>query len=195
MGRNFHVTWCFFHPKKYGNWLILEQSNYRKMIYGYIQVVNCAEKDLFICLHSNIFCSIFLSIYHPSLSLSLSLYIYIYIYIYIYKKGVHRSTWLMSVFLLLQQYPAFVVHLIWIALEIGGRWPYNCYFGLCSSHLDFSMYASSASMWCIHIVELIKPLLGRNCVFCQTNQPSNIIGKYFTTANANISRLKDLWMS
>ena len=42
-------------------------------------------------------------------------------------EGVHRRTLLMSSFLLLQQEcPACLVHQIWIAFEISGRWPYNC---------------------------------------------------------------------
>ena len=35
---------------------------------------------------------------------------------------------------------------------------------VCSSRLAFSLYTKSASMWCIHIVELTQPLLGRNRV-------------------------------
>ena len=39
--------------------------------------------------------------------------------------GVHRSTSLMSLSLLLQQCPACLVHLTWIVFVMGGRWPYN----------------------------------------------------------------------
>ena len=39
--------------------------------------------------------------------------------------GVHRSTSLMSSSLLLQQGPACLVHLTWIAFMMGGRWPYS----------------------------------------------------------------------
>ena len=40
--------------------------------------------------------------------------------------GVHRSTSLMSLSLLLQQCPACLVHLTRIAFMMGGRWPYSC---------------------------------------------------------------------
>ena len=46
-------------------------------------------------------------------------------------KEVHRRLWLMSLSLLLQQCPACLVHLIWMVLEMGGRWPYNCWFIAC----------------------------------------------------------------
>ena len=37
--------------------------------------------------------------------------------------GIHKSTSLMSSSLLLQQWPACLVCLIWIVFVIGGRWP------------------------------------------------------------------------
>ena len=64
-----------------------------------------------------------------------------------------------------------LVRLILMIFEIGGRWPYICCFVeccaqyLCSSRLAFSLYALSASMWCIFRVEWIQPLLGRNYLF------------------------------
>ena len=46
--------------------------------------------------------------------------------------GVHRSTSLMSSFLLLQQYPTYLVRLTWIVFVMGGRWPYSwCFVGCC----------------------------------------------------------------
>ena len=39
--------------------------------------------------------------------------------------GVHRSTSLMSSFLLLQQCPAYLVCLTWIVFVMRGRWPYS----------------------------------------------------------------------
>ena len=39
--------------------------------------------------------------------------------------GVHRSTSLMSSFLLLTQCPACLVHITCIVFVIGGRWPYS----------------------------------------------------------------------
>ena len=43
--------------------------------------------------------------------------------------GGHRSTSLMSSFLLLQQCPACLVCLTWIVFVMGGRWPYSWCFG------------------------------------------------------------------
>ena len=39
--------------------------------------------------------------------------------------GVHRSTALMSSYLLLQQCPACLAHLTCIVFVIGGKWPYS----------------------------------------------------------------------
>ena len=45
--------------------------------------------------------------------------------------GVHRSTSLMSSFLLLQQCPACLVRLTWTVFEMGGLWPYSwCLWGV-----------------------------------------------------------------
>ena len=50
--------------------------------------------------------------------------------------GVHRSTSLMSSSLLLQQSPASLVRLTWIAFVMGGRWPYSwCLVGCCHQDL------------------------------------------------------------
>ena len=50
--------------------------------------------------------------------------------------GVHRSTSLMSLSLLLQQCPACLVHLTCIVFVIGGRWPYSwCLVGCCCQDL------------------------------------------------------------
>ena len=50
--------------------------------------------------------------------------------------GVHRSTSLMSSFLLLQQWPACLVRLTWIVFVMGGRWPYSwCFVGCCRQDL------------------------------------------------------------
>ena len=46
--------------------------------------------------------------------------------------GLHRSTTLMSSFLLLQQCPACLGRLTWIVFVMGGRWPYSwCLIGCC----------------------------------------------------------------
>ena len=50
--------------------------------------------------------------------------------------GVHRSTSLMSLSLLLQQCPTCLVHLTWIVLVMGGWWPYSwCFVGCCLQDL------------------------------------------------------------
>ena len=50
--------------------------------------------------------------------------------------GVHKSTSLMSSFLLLQQCPACLVRLTWIVFVIWGRWPYSwCLVGCCRKDL------------------------------------------------------------
>ena len=50
--------------------------------------------------------------------------------------GVHRSTSLMSLSLLLQQCPACLVRLTWIVFMMGGRWPYSwCLVGCCRQGL------------------------------------------------------------
>ena len=46
--------------------------------------------------------------------------------------GVHRSTSLMSLSLLLQQCPACLVQLTWIVFVMGGRWPYSWCLGVAS---------------------------------------------------------------
>ena len=77
-------------------------------------------------------------------------------------EGVHRRTSLKSSSLLLQQCPACLVHLIWMVLEIEGRWPYNCCFmGCCFQDLfnithsilgQFSSSFFSVSFVSIHVV-------------------------------------------
>ena len=50
--------------------------------------------------------------------------------------GFHWSTSLMSSSLLLQQWPACLVHLTWIVFVMGGRWPYSwCIIGCCCQDL------------------------------------------------------------
>ena len=50
--------------------------------------------------------------------------------------GIHKSTSLMSSYLLLQQCPACLVRLTWIVFVIGGKWPYSwCLVGCCCQDL------------------------------------------------------------
>ena len=56
-------------------------------------------------------------------------------------KGVHRRTSLMSSSLLLQQCPAYLVHLTLIVFMMGGRWPYSWYFVGCWFVQNCSQYS------------------------------------------------------
>ena len=53
--------------------------------------------------------------------------------------GVHRSTSLMISSLLLQQCPACLVRLTWIAFKMGGRWPYSWFLVGCCRQDLFSL--------------------------------------------------------
>ena len=82
-------------------------------------------------------------------------------------EGFHRKTLLMSLFLLC------LVHLIWIVLEMGGRWPYSCCFvGCCFQNLfnmtfcilvQFLFRFSYINLFGIHMVGLTWPLW-KNCI-------------------------------
>ena len=89
-------------------------------------------------------------------------------------EGVHRSTSLTSLSLLLQQCPACLVHLILIVFVTGGRWLFcgvlspglvqYCLQHSCIIAVKFfSPYILLASTWCIHIAVSILLPLGRNC--------------------------------
>ena len=55
--------------------------------------------------------------------------------------GVHRSTSLMSLSLLLQQCPVCLVHLTCVVFVMGGRWPYSwCLVGCCCQDLKSYIY-------------------------------------------------------
>ena len=102
-------------------------------------------------------------------------------------EGVHKRKLLMNSSLLLQQCPACLVCLIWIVCKIGGSWLYNCCFlGCCLQDLFniarsifvqfpsrfFFLYPFSASMWCIHTVNLTQTFLERNSIlFYQIGHP------------------------
>ena len=79
-------------------------------------------------------------------------------YLYI---GVHRTKSLMSLSLLLQQYPGCLANFSWMVCKMGGNWLYNCCFvgysfqnlfriaciSLCSFHLAFSPSVSLDPKW------------------------------------------------
>ena len=64
-------------------------------------------------------------------------------------EGVHKSMFLMSSSLLLQQYPACLVRLTRIVFVISGRWPYSCYFGGCCLQDLFNKYISIYVYVCV----------------------------------------------
>ena len=108
--------------------------------------------------------------------------------------GVHRSTSLMSLSLLLQQCPVCLVRLTWIVFVMGGRWPYSwCLWGvairtysilpatfLCNCCLASSPAVLLVSKWCIYTAVSTRPLPGRNCVsfffffFCDWPKTSSL---------------------
>ena len=89
-------------------------------------------------------------------------------------KGVHWSSSLMGSSLLFQLCPACDVYLIWMVFKMGGWWPCSCCFIGCRLQDSFNTAHSilvqlltsflSVSMWCIHIVVLTLPFLGKNCI-------------------------------
>ena len=84
--------------------------------------------------------------------------------------------------------PACLVCRTWMVLEMGGRWLYTCCFegrcfqdlfiAVCSILLQFlssffSLYAFSASVWCIHTVVYHMTVAWKNCaLFHQTGLTS-----------------------
>ena len=92
--------------------------------------------------------------------------------------GVHRSIWLMSSSLLLQQCPACLFRLTWIvAWWVAGGRIIGALLGVaartclillttfsCNCHLASSPAVSSASKQCIHAAVSTRQRLGRNCV-------------------------------
>ena len=54
-------------------------------------------------------------------------------------EGAHKRKSHMSSSLLFQQCLAYLVRLIWMVLQIGGRWPYSCYFVGCCQQDLFNM--------------------------------------------------------
>ena len=61
--------------------------------------------------------------------------------------GVHRSTSLMSLSLLLQQCPACLVRLTWIVLVIGGRWPYSWCLVRCCARIKSCSQSPVRKCW------------------------------------------------
>ena len=110
----------------------------------------------------------------------------------------------MSSSLLLRLCPACLVRLIWIVLEMRGKWPYRCCFlGCCFQDLFniarsilvqfpssfFSIRFNSSSMWCIRTVVFTQPLLERNTVlFYQIDQTSiwSITYQYQSTPSLGV---------
>ena len=92
----------------------------------------------------------------------------------------HWRTSLMSSSLFLQQCPVCLFCLIWMVLEMGGKWPYSCYFVECYFkdlfNIAYSIFVQVPSSFCsirlvsvhvVHyIVELTRPMLGKNWILC-----------------------------
>ena len=74
--------------------------------------------------------------------------------------GVHKSTSLMSSFLLLQQCPACLVRLTWIVFVMGGRWPYSlCFVGCCLQDLfniARNILSNYSLLWIFIIISYLK---------------------------------------
>ena len=74
-------------------------------------------------------------------------------------EEVHRRTSLKSSSLLLQQCPACFVRLIWMVLEMGGRYPYSCSFVECCFQDLFNIASNilvrlSSSFFSIRLVSV-----------------------------------------
>ena len=78
--------------------------------------------------------------------------------------GVHRRTSLMNSSLLLQQCLTCLVCLIWMVLEMGGRWTYSCCFvGCCfqdlfnMTHSILEQFLFSFSSICLVSINVVHP--------------------------------------
>ena len=146
-------------------------------IYIYIYIYIYHHHHVMLLARILLTLSLTIPLYYPSLPVSLLDFIrspywadvdnfYMVVKIsHVSMKRVHSITSLMSSFLLLQQWPAWLVRLIWMVLELGDSWPYSCCFAGCCSricslylvvflsntHQGFSQSAKSTSMQCIHI--------------------------------------------
>ena len=68
-------------------------------------------------------------------------------------EGFQQSTSLMSSSLLLQQFPACLVHIVAALWDVATKiCSLQLTAFLCNCHQAFSLYALSMSMWCIHIL-------------------------------------------
>ena len=97
----------------------------------------------------------------------------------------HRRILLKSLSLILQVCPLSLVHVTSMVFEMGGTdivswgvtfWICSLLAFLCNSHLVFSRCVLLATIWCLHIVVMTQPQLGRNTVlFYQIDQASSMI--------------------
>ena len=110
-------------------------------------VLDSALLNIIIMLHRYLWPSLTTSPYRPSLPADPLGYI-----LYLNRagrpafarpcEGAHKSTSLMSLFLLLQQCPTCPVHIILIVFMMGGRWPYSCCFVGCCFQILFNIARS-----------------------------------------------------
>ena len=101
-------------------------------------------------------------------------------------EGVHRSTSLMSSSLLLQQCPAYLVHLTLIVFVMGGRWPYSCCFVGCNLHYLFNiacnilvLLPSSFFSKCLVSIYVVHPYSSNNMTTAWKND--NYLFTYIPT--------------
>ena len=81
---------------------------------------------------------------------------------------VHRSTSLMSLSLLLQQCPSYLVRLTWIVFVMGGRWPYSWWLVGCCRQDLFNIARS-------FLVQLPSSFLSSHLVSVQVVHPYSSI--------------------
>ena len=72
-------------------------------------------------------------------------------------EGVHWKSLIMTSSLLLQLCPACFVNLIWIILDIGGRWPYSCCFVRSFFYSILVQFLSRFFSICLVSVHVIHP--------------------------------------
>ena len=80
-------------------------------------------------------------------------------------EEVHRRTSLMSSSLLLQQCPAYYVCLILMVLEIGGKWPYSCYFVECCFKNLYKIARSILVQFLSSFFSIRYTIINSFCVF------------------------------
>ena len=144
-------TWNLLIWRKNGLRLVISKNMFTNHIYIYHHhVVPLARISLTLSRHFSLsfIASAWSSGLHPVSSHSCCMYVragrptFAWPY-----AGVHRSTSLMSSYLLLQQCPACLVRPTCVVFVMGGRWPYSlCLVGCCRQDLCNCRLASSSAV-------------------------------------------------